>query len=111
MPKDDNLAFKYYSQANSIARNSESRDDDIKADIYYRIALCLYIGRVVDQDDLLALRYVNEAEYYSYCDRFENKFMWQSTAKRIEKLRDEILENLQSYQKLKGVWEKTNPQA
>ncbi|CDI41550.1 Protein of unknown function [Lactobacillus helveticus CIRM-BIA 953] len=48
MPKDDNLAFKYYSQANSIARNSESRDDDIKADIYYRIALCLYIGRVVD---------------------------------------------------------------
>ncbi|WP_227743743.1 hypothetical protein [Lactobacillus helveticus] len=36
-------------------------------------------------------------EYYSYCDRFENKFMWQSTAKRIEKLRNEILENMQSY--------------
>lgn len=36
-------------------------------------------------------------EYYSYCDRFENKFMWQSTAKRIENLRNEILENLQSY--------------
>ncbi|RVU73113.1 MULTISPECIES: tetratricopeptide repeat protein [Lactobacillus] len=97
VPRNDSLAFQYYSQASSIARSSNGRDDDIKSDIYYRIALCLHVGRGVDQNDLLALRYINEAEYYSYCDRFKKKFMWQSIAKRIEKLRSEILRNLQSY--------------
>lgn len=95
--KDDELAFHFYSQASRIARNSNGRDDDIKSDIYYRVALCLHLGRGVDQNDLLALRYINEAEYYSYCDCFEDKFMWQSTARQIEKLCSEILENLQSY--------------
>lgn len=81
--EDDNSAFQYYRKASEIARGSAGWDDDIKSDIYYRIALCLHTGRGIEQDDLLALRYINEAEYYSYCDRFANKFMWQSIAKRI----------------------------
>lgn len=93
--RNDSLAFHYYIKASNIAKKSDGRDDDIKSDIYYRIALCLHTGRGVKANDLGALKYINSAEFYSYCDRFENKFMWQSTAKRIEKLRNEILQNLQ----------------
>ena len=95
--RNDGSAFHYYIKASNIAKKSDGRDDDIKSDIYYRIALCLHTGRGVKLNDLWALKYVNDAEFYSYCDRFEDKFMWQSTAKRIEKLRSEILANLQQF--------------
>ena len=45
-------------------------------------------------DILVAFHYINEAEFYSYCDRFADKFMWQSIAKRIELLRNEIKHSL-----------------
>lgn len=50
-------------------------------------------------DILVAFHYINEAEFYSYCDRFTDKFMWQSIAKRIESLRAEILQRLDEYLK------------
>lgn len=93
-----NLAFEYYIKAEDFA-NKSGIDDDIKSDIYYRLALCLYKGYGTDEDPLSALEYINEAEYYSYCDRFEDKFMWQSIAKRIESLRAEILQRLDEYLK------------
>lgn len=42
-------------------------------------------------DILVAFHYINEAEFYSYCDRFTDKFMWQSI---IELLRSEIKHSL-----------------
>ena len=91
--RDSNLAFEYYQSAVEIVENSE-QDDDIKSDIYYRIALCGHKGYGVEQNDLVAFKYINDAEFYSYCDRFAGKFMWQSVYNKIEKLRDEILSNL-----------------
>lgn len=91
--QDNDQAFAYYQKAADIAEQS-NQDDDLKSDIYYRIALCGHKGIGVEQNDLVALRYINEAEFYSYCDRFAGKFRWQSTAKRIEQLRAAILENL-----------------
>ena len=68
------------------------KDEDIKSDIYYRLALCWYKAYGTDEDLLVA--FINEAEFYSYCDRFADKFRWQSVAKRIESLRTEILQSL-----------------
>lgn len=45
-------------------------------------------------DILVAFHYINEAKFYSYCDRFTDKFMRQSIAKRIELLRSEIKHSL-----------------
>ena len=42
-------------------------------------------------DILVAFHYINEAEFYSYCDRFTDKFMWQPI---IELLRSEIKHSL-----------------
>lgn len=41
--KNKNLAFLNYQQACDIAENS-GVDDDIKSDIYYRMALCYFDG-------------------------------------------------------------------
>lgn len=82
MQKNPNLAFSYYNQAYEIAEES-GQDEDIKSDIYYRMALCGHRGIGVQQNDLVALKYINDAEFYSYCDRFAHKYRWQSIAKRI----------------------------
>ena len=74
--------------------NEINDDDDIMSDIYYRLTLCWYKGYGTDQDMLVALHYIDEAKFYSYCDRFESKCMWQSIAKRIELLRNEIKHSL-----------------
>ena len=81
--------------------NETNVDDDIMSDIYYRLALCWYKGYGTDQDILVAFHYINEAEFYSYCDRFTDKFMWQSIAKRIELLRSEIKHSLDEASKSK----------
>lgn len=89
--KDYDLAFTYYQKAAEIADELD-KDEDIKSDIYYRLALCWYKAYGTDEDLLVA--FINEAEFYSYCDRFADKFRWQSVAKRIESLRTKILQSL-----------------
>lgn len=91
--KDPNVAYEFYERSREIVERSD-QDDDLKAAIYYRIALCGHRGYGVEQNDLISLRFINEAEFYSYCDRFADQYGWQSTAKKIEKLRTEILTNL-----------------
>lgn len=91
--KNPDLAFAYYEQAAEIVEKSQ-QDDDLKSDIYYRMAMCGHDGWGVEVDDLVALKYINDAEVYSYCDRLTGKFMWQSLAKKIERLRKEILSAL-----------------
>ena len=88
--KDYGLAFEYYQEAVQLLDETND-DDDIMSDIYYRLALCWYKGYGTDQDILIAFHYINEAEFYSYCDRFTDKFMWQSI---IELLRSEIKHSL-----------------
>ena len=87
------LAFRYYKKAADYLDYSDT-DNDIKADIFYRLALCYFKGSGVQLDLLQALSYVNQAETYSYYDRFNDKFMWESVAKRIETLRAQIIAKL-----------------
>lgn len=85
------LAFKYYEKAYQV---SDFDDNDIAADINYRLALCYHCGYGVNQDELEALRFINTAESYSYYDRANNKFRWQLLAAKITKLRTTIINNL-----------------
>ncbi|MGQ5708921.1 tetratricopeptide repeat protein [Lactobacillus sp. PSON] len=86
------LAFLYYQQALDLSRTYG--EDDIKSDIYYRVALCYYDGIGVKKSYLEALNWINQAHTYSYYDRFNDKFMWQSTARRIANLREKIIRKL-----------------
>ena len=70
-------------KAEDIVDQSD-HDDDLKSDIYYRLALCIYNGYGIQIDWLAALEYINFAETCSYYDRFAGKFMWQSTAKELK---------------------------
>lgn len=83
-------AYRYYQQAESQLAYDDS-DNDIKADIYYRLALCLFNGIGTSRDIFEALSYINEALTYSYYDRTHDKFNWQSLAKKIEDLRTTII--------------------
>ncbi|WP_225430191.1 hypothetical protein [Limosilactobacillus antri] len=86
------LAYRYYQQAESqLAYDDSDNDNDIKADIYYRLALCLFNGIGTSRDIFAALSYINEALTYSYYDRTHDKFNWQSLAKKIEDLRSAIV--------------------
>ncbi len=87
--KQSLLAYRYYRQAES--QLSYVVDDDIKSDIYYRLALCLFRGIGTDKNLFEALSYINNAHTYSYYDRTHDKYNWQSTAKRIGELRAAIL--------------------
>lgn len=90
-----NVTIKRFKMAADKDNADElDKDEDIKSDIYYRLVLCWYKAYGTDEDLLVAFHYINEAEFYSYCDRFADKFMWQSVAKRIESLRTEILQSL-----------------
>lgn len=85
------LAFLNYQRAYDMA---DDEDSDIMSDICYRLAACFYGGVGVDKDLLRALKYINDAQTYSYYDRLIDKFMWQSTARRVEKLRAAIIAEL-----------------
>lgn len=89
--KNPVLAFKYYQEAEDQAEYSDY-DNDIRSDIYYRLALCFFKGIGVSKDLFTALKYINDAHTYSYYDRTHDKFNWQSIAKRIESLRAEIID-------------------
>lgn len=91
--KNMRLAFLNYAKALELAENSDS-DEDIKSDIYYRMAMCYFDGIGVEKDAMLALKYINNAHTYSYWDRMHDKFMWQSLAKKIENLRKKIIAEL-----------------
>lgn len=95
--KNPRLAFLNYQRAYEMA---EDDDADIMSDIEYRLATCYYGGVGVDRDLLRALKYINDAQTYSYYDRINDKFMWQSTAKRIEKLRSKIIAELDKLPKV-----------
>lgn len=86
--KNPKLAFKYYRNAEMAL---DDGDDDLKSDIYYRLALCLFNGVGIEATPLLALSYIDQAHTYSYIDRFTRKFAWESLADKIEKLRKEII--------------------
>lgn len=94
--KNQRLAYLNYLKALEIVENSDE-DDDIKADIYYRMAMCYFKGIGADKNPLLALKYINDAQTYSYLDRYNDKFMWQSLAKKIEDLRQEIIDELAAH--------------
>lgn len=91
--KNMRMAFLNYTKALKLVEDSDE-DEDIKSDIYYRIALCYLDGIGVGKNLLMALKYINEAHTYSYWDRMNNKFMWQSVAKKIENLRKKIVAEL-----------------
>ncbi|MBP2056873.1 TPR repeat protein [Lactobacillus colini] len=92
--KNGNLAFLNYMQAAGFAEDSGT-DEDIKSDIYYRIAVCYFNGIGTEKDNLTALMYINRAESYAYFDRQNNKFMWRSIMKRIKALREKILREIE----------------
>lgn len=91
--RDPDMALIFYRKAADIAEQTE-QDADIRSDIYYRIALCAHKGYGMEPNDFVALECINEAEFYSYHDRFAGKFMWKKLADKIEKLRTEILTTL-----------------
>lgn len=83
------IAYRYYQKAESELIYLD--DDDIKSDIYYRLALCLFKGTGTQKNLFDALYYINMAHTYSYYDRMHGKFNWQSIAKRIDDLRLAII--------------------
>ncbi|MBB1068895.1 sel1 repeat family protein [Limosilactobacillus sp. RRLNB_1_1] len=89
------VAYRYYQTAEYQLSYTES-DDDIKSDIYYRLALCLFKGIGTQKDLFEALSYINQAHTYSYYDRTHDKFNWQSIAKKIENLRVAIISEFDS---------------
>lgn len=84
------LAFKYYQEAENQLDYLRD-DDDIKSDIYYRLALCFYKGIGTSKDLFNALSYINKAHTYSYYDRTHHKFNWESVARKIDSLRATII--------------------
>lgn len=84
------IAYRYYQRAESQLAYDDS-DDDIKSDIYYRLALCLYKGVGTSKNLFKALSYINQAHTYSYYDRTHDKFNWQSVANKINDLRPAII--------------------
>lgn len=87
--QNDDIAFLYYQRAEALL-DYEGDDDDIKSDIYYRLALCFFEGNGVDNNPLQALNYINQAETYSYYDRVNDKYNGEEIAQRIEHLRKKI---------------------
>lgn len=88
--KQPQLAYRYYQKAESQLMYLGD-DNDIKSDIYYRLALCLFKGVGTKKNLFDALSYINQAHTYSYYDRTHDKFNWQSLAKRIDSLRSAII--------------------
>ncbi len=88
--KSPQLAFKYYRKAERCL-DLERDDDDLRADVYYRLALCYFHGTGTASDAFAALSYINLAHTYSYYDRLHDKFRWQSLAEKIARLREEII--------------------
>lgn len=84
------LAFKYYQEAENQLDYLRD-DDDIKSDIYYRLALCFYKGIPTSKDLFNALSYINKAHTYLYYDRTHHKFNWESVARKIDSLRATII--------------------
>lgn len=87
--KNDYLAFLNYKNAANAADYDDA--EDLKSDIYYRLAFCYFKGMGTDQNTLAALEYINQAQTYTYYDRKYKKFMWQSIFKRVAKLREQIV--------------------
>lgn len=87
--QNDDIAFLYYQRAEALL-DYEGDDDDIKSDIYYRLALCFFEGNGVESDVFYALKYINQAQTYALYDRIHNKFKAAELAKKINDLKAKI---------------------
>lgn len=89
--KNDQIAFQYYSMAESVLQKG---DEDLIAEIDYRLALCYARGWGTGQRWDLALKYINEAQLYAYRNKQHGEYNWQKTSQRINKLHDEIVSEM-----------------
>lgn len=90
--KNLEIAFKCYRNAEfALGEN----DDDLRADVYYRLARSFYYGEGVESDLMLALSYINTANTFSYYDLMNHKFGWEALAEKIDHLREEIVSKFQ----------------
>ncbi|WP_270850766.1 tetratricopeptide repeat protein [Lactobacillus delbrueckii] len=89
--RNDEIAFQYYSMAESVLQEG---DEDMIAEIDYRLALCYARGWGTDQRWDLALKYINEAQLYAYRNKQHGEYNWQKTSQRINKLHDEIVSEM-----------------
>lgn len=91
------IAFKYYRQA-EIFLARDGSDDDLKADIYYRLARAYHQGLGVEANELAALDYINQAQLYSYVDEQAGRFKGTKLRQEITQLQVEVLANLNQVQ-------------
>ena len=91
------IAFKYYRQA-EIFLARDGSDDDLKADIYYRLARAYHQGLGVEANELAALDYINQAQLYSYVDEQVGRFKGAKLRQEITQLQVEVLARLNQVQ-------------
>ncbi|WP_373868015.1 tetratricopeptide repeat protein [Lactobacillus nasalidis] len=86
--RNDKIAFGYYSMAEQLLQEG---DEDLVAEIDYRLALCYARGWGTSQQWEIALKYINEAQLYAYRNKQQDEYNWKQTSERINQLHDEIV--------------------